>query len=247
MRVALVFLLLASASPALAVDVQRELAAAEDLALRGRAPAAIDAYQELLERGVDFPALRYNLGTLYLERGDVGRAILNLRACLRERPRHEDAAYNLARAEAARADQVDTAARRPLSARVAATVSSAEAAAAFLALSALVALLVAASGWTRGRARRAVAVALLASALPWLAAGGVLWARVIADYTAEAVVLSEEVAARKGPSDEAATTFLAHPGLYGAVVAEENGYARVRLDSGLDAWLPSDALGFLGR
>jgi len=234
------------AAPAQAVDAGRELAAAADLAERGRGRAAIAAYDALLESGVDFPGLRYNLGTLYLEESDVGRAVLHLRACLREQPRHDDARFNFARAEAARADRVDDTGRRRLWQVLAETQSSEEAAWALLLVSALCVLLLIAAGWTRGRTRRGVLSALLVGLVLWTLAAGAVWSRAIADDLVEAVVVQAEVAARKGPSADAASTFLAHPGLYGEVRAEENGFVRLRLSSGLDAWLPAEALAFIG-
>ena len=95
---------------------------------QGIAAAAIESYERLIERGVDTPQLRYNLGTLHLGQGEVGRAVQHLRACLRAAPRHEDARFNLGRAIAARQDHVEASGRRPLHREVADRVSSDEAA-----------------------------------------------------------------------------------------------------------------------
>jgi tetratricopeptide (TPR) repeat protein len=236
--------LLLAATPAAALDVTRELSAAEDLSVRGQSGAAIDAYRRVLESGHDGADLRYNLGTLYLTSGDVGRAVLHLRAALRAQPRHEDARFNLEQAIAARADHVDAGGREPITSRVASFVSSSEAAWFFLGALALFFALVGAWPWTRNGARRAVKIGAIVAALLLADAAFLLWARVVVDGTQEAVVLADEIPARAGPQDDAATTFLAHAGLFGEVVAREGGYARVRLDNGLDAWLPVEALAF---
>jgi SH3-like domain-containing protein len=100
---------------------------------------------------------------------------------------------------------------------------------------------------SRNGVRRAVKIGLVVAALLLADAAFVLWARVVVDSTEEAVVLADEVHARAGPQDDAATTFVAHAGLYGEVVAREKDYARVRLDNGLDAWLPIEALVFTSQ
>jgi SH3-like domain-containing protein len=61
----------------------------------------------------------------------------------------------------------------------------------------------------------------------------------------EGVVQKPEVSARKEPDAAAAEAFVAHAGLSGEIVDEQGGYARMRFENGLEAWLPVDALAVL--
>lgn len=235
-----------SAAPA---AVERELAEAEDLAVRGQQAAAIDAYRSLLERGVDFAELRYNLGTLYLEDGDLGRAVLHLKSAVRMDPRLDDARYNLERALGARADELEGAARE---ARVGSVVSdlvrSSEASLAFAGTLLVFVFLLGLWPWTqRGTGlRRFCTGALLLSGTAFALAALVLATRVQVDGEREAVILDSEVSARAGPSADAAVAFVAHAGLSGHIVDEESGFTRLRLENGLDAWFPRAALAVVG-
>lgn len=227
----------------------RELAEIESLAIRGQSDAALDGYRSLLERGLDFPALRYNLGTLYLEQGDVGRAVLHLRTALRDDPGLEDARYNLERALAARADELAGAPRAPglllrLAERVSSTTASLLSGGALLALVLLFGLW----PWTAPRTvlRRALGTAMVVALVAFAASAPLFAARVYADGREEAVLLDDEVSARVAPSVDAAVAFVAHAGLYGEVVAEEAGFLRLRLENGLDAWFPRASLGRVG-
>ncbi len=60
------------------------LAQAADLHARGLVDKAIDAYQSALRLGVDTPALHFNLGLLYQEKGDYPRALEHLERVLSE-------------------------------------------------------------------------------------------------------------------------------------------------------------------
>jgi hypothetical protein len=242
-------MLFAGAAPdARASSSAQQLAEAEGLALGDNAGAAVDAYDALLASGIDTPDLRYNLGTLQLQQGELGQAVLHLRAALRARPRDGDARFNLERALEARVDQVvgEARARRP-TAVVAGVVSADEAAVFLLVALALFFACLAARAWlSPGAARRALGYGVGIFALVLLGASLVAGLRSLHDAESEAVVLAGDVPARAGPSADARETFTAHAGLYGVVVEQEAGYSRVRLDNGLDAWLPDDALAFLG-
>jgi tetratricopeptide (TPR) repeat protein len=233
-----------------AAEPRPALEQAEAYALRGEADAALELYRSVLEQGHDFAALRYNLGTLSLERGELGPAVLHLRAALRHDPRLEDARFNLARALESRDDRVEGGAAPAASwTDVASVVRSSEAALAFGLLVLLLVLALSLWPWThpQSAARRLCsgALALFGSGLGLCAL--LLFARVRADDAAEAVVIEEEVAARAGPALDAAVRFVAHAGLFGDVIEEEGGWLRLRLPNGLDAWLPRTSLGVLGR
>lgn len=245
---ALVTVLLVAAHAEAASSTDDRLDAAEAHAVQGDADSAVKAYEALLDDGVDFAELRYNLGTLHLARGELGRAVLHLRTALKRDPAHEDAAHNLEVALAAREDRVIGTDLEPaLGDRVASWLPGDAAAWALLGLWLALSLVVGAVPWlpTRGRgAASAIAVVLVVGSL---AAGAVVVARATVLARTEAVVLDDEVEAKVAPDPSAAASFTAHVGLYGVVLEEEAGFCRVRLDNGLDAWIPKAALGFVGE
>jgi tetratricopeptide (TPR) repeat protein len=226
-----------------AVDVGPALKEAETLAIREETEAAIATYEKILEQGDAAPGLRYNLGTLYLEQGDVGRAVLHLRAAVREDPADDDARHNLDVALAGRADQLlGVGPGLPWWQALARQVRPGVAQVAFLAPFLLLLLLIAASPWLPvGRWPKALLVVI---AVLTIAGGIVLGARMADDRQALAVVL-EDTNALKGPDASAATAFEAHAGLSGTVRGEEGAFMRVRLDNGVEAWFERERLGLL--
>jgi hypothetical protein len=229
---------------AAAVDADARLAEAQRLAAQQEGAAAADAYRALLADRVDGPGLRYNLGTLLLEQGDVGGAMVQLLAARKLDPLDGDVRHNLSVALEARADRLagDASAapayvlgeRTPPSlARFAVAVPLA-----------LLGVLLALVGFTDGRARRAF-VLLAVVALVASGAGAIVYgARVMFEGTREAVIVAQ-CSARKEADAHAAESFTAHPGLSGVVVDDTGGFVRVRLDNGLEAWIEKGALAFV--
>lgn len=220
---------------------------AEQAAITGDRVRAIGLYQDLLAQGVNSVGLQYNLGTLYLESGDVGRAMLHLRSALLSDPSHEDAQHNWEVAIAARQDRIVDASRQP---PVPHQVAS------WLAPGRARSLLVMSIGWMSlllGGAtflganvlRRALRTLGLAVAIPALAGAVIVLAQLWILRGTEAVLLSGPIEARVAPSTEAEVSFTAHAGLFGVRIAEENGFVRLRLENGLDAWVPAERLGFV--
>lgn len=246
---ALMVVVVGGAGPAHAASAtEGRLAAASQLAQRGEVDAAIDAYEAVLEelqaKGRDSADVRYDLGTLSLERADLGRAVLHLTAATRLDPRDDDAAFNLALALEARTDRLaDVGAAGGAWRAVGASLHPTTTRAAFFALSLLVGLLVALSGFLgEGRAKRVVARARDAAIFALLVAGAALAARLSVERETIAVVLVDEIAAKKAPAADAPPAFTAHAGLSGRVVERKDGHARVRLDNGLEAWIEEAAL-----
>lgn len=226
-----------------AVDVGPALKEAETLAIREETEAAIATYEEILAQDDEAAGLHYNLGTLYLEQGDVGRAVLHLREALREDPADDDARHNLDVALAGRADQLlGVGPGLPWWQGLARQVGPGAAQASFLIPFLLLLLLVGGWPWLpAGRWRKA----LLAAVAVLTAGGGVvLGARMADDRQVLAVVL-EETDALKGPDASAATAFEAHPGLSGTVRQEQGAFVRVRLDNGVEAWFARERLGVI--
>lgn len=231
-----------------ASSIQRELREAETLAIRGEVDAAVAAYREILRQGIDHPDIRYNLGTLRLQQEDLGRAVLHLQTALRVDPRLEDARHNLDIALAARVDQITTASPRNAVESLRWEEWSASQVwficfgIAFFAASVL-----AIGAWLPYRKMRVWSYRLCAvSSLAAIALGWTGYRLGELRQREEAVVLADELPARMGPAQDAAASFTAHAGLNGYVMARENGFVRLRLENGLDAWFPQDSLASLG-
>lgn len=224
------------------------LAEAEALARRKEPAAAIDLYRAARKDGLDGAALRYNLGTLLLEEGRVGEAVLHLRAAQRRAPRDPDIRHNLGVALEARTDRLaGDPILHPLDA-LGSTVPPRAARWLFGVPLALLGLVVGGLAFAEGRART-VARGLAAACTIASVGGATLWlARRSAEAAREVVLLSESASALKEPGLDAAEAFAAHAGLYGEVVdevAEGGGFVRVRFENGLEAWLANKDVGFV--
>jgi tetratricopeptide (TPR) repeat protein len=231
---------------ALAVEDAR-LRQAEQLAKKKEREAAMDLYRAVLDDAsaaapkLDGADVRYNLGTLCLESGDLGCAVLHLRAAARLDPLDDDVRHNLDVALEARTDRLagspvvdpvrEIGARvPPFAARLALAVP--------LALLGLALVLVA---FAPARARAAARVIASVAALACVAGAVVYFARRSVESTREAVVTVPETPALKEADTSSTVAFTAHAGLHGDVMASEttaNGeLLRVRFENGLEAWL----------
>jgi tetratricopeptide (TPR) repeat protein len=224
-------------------DVALRLQHAEELAATREGDAAMDTYRAVLQQGHDGAALRYNLGTLAFQRGDIGRAVLHLRAAERLDPWDDDVRHNLQVALAARVDQLaaDDAqldVSRALAARTPPRLVRWGLA---LVLTLLGAALLA-RALLGGAARRVAALLAGVAAAATVPIAG-LWAlRLRFEGKDEAVVVVDEVVARKDAGEAAAQAFIAHAGLTGVVVDERGAFLRLRFDNGLETWLPRSSV-----
>jgi tetratricopeptide (TPR) repeat protein len=82
-----------------------EMQVANALYANGRYAEAAQSYEQLLAQGVADSALYYNLGSAYLNQGDVGRAILNYRRAAELDPRDAETQAALVAARALALDQ----------------------------------------------------------------------------------------------------------------------------------------------
>jgi hypothetical protein len=239
MRELFVCLALALASGAAGGPDER-LAQAEMLAKKRELDGAADLYRALLAEGRDGTDLRYNLGTLCLEVGDIGCAVVHLRAAARMDPRDDDVRHNLAVAFEARADRLAGAPvvdpLRVVGARVPPLVARWALALPLALLGFAFVLMAMLHSPVRATASTAAMVAAVAS----IVGGGVYACRVIVEATEEAVVIVPETPALKEPDPGAAVAFTAHAGLHGEVVGrslDASDLLRLRFDNGIEAWI----------
>jgi tetratricopeptide (TPR) repeat protein len=70
-------------------------------------PGALEAYQEILEAGLESSDLYYNLGNVYFKLGELGRSILNYERALDLAPGDPDVRANLELARSLTADEIE--------------------------------------------------------------------------------------------------------------------------------------------
>ena len=211
---------------------------AEGFAAHGEPDTARATYGALLDEltasgASASAALHYNVGTLALGAGDVGPAVLHLLAAERRAPLDDDIRHNLNAALARRADQVEGNTSLPLGARL----PPGPVRATFGACLALLGILLAVAGIRRRGLPRAVVRAAAAAAL----VSGAIFAVRFAAERAVVVVVQQDTEARPQP-DASAAGFTVHPGLTGAVVSEQQGFVRLRLENGVDVWVDHGAI-----
>lgn len=212
---------------------------AERLAAHGELDAARAQYQtihdELADSGADASAaLHYNLGTLALSSDDMGTAVLHLLAAARRAPLDDDIRHNLATALTRRADHVEAARQDAIGARLPPGAVSVV----LGALLGLLGLVLAVRGTSSGRPAVVAGRATVPLLVAVVVAGILFGLRLAADAATVAVVMIE-TEARPQP-DTSATGFTVHPGLTGHVVAEQEGFVRLRLENGVDVWVDHD-------
>lgn len=213
------------------------LDAAETALLEDRYGEAVEGYRALLERGHDGGLIHYNLGNAYLRQGELGRAVASYRRGLARLPRHGDLQANLAFARA----NVRDAVAPPEPSVAASTVFFWHRR---LSLRELGAVLLVANlafwgvlGWMLQYGRKEAFLWLAgASAVVILAAGGSL--AVHAWWPARvAVVLPAEVEAAAAPRPDALVRFKLHSGTELRVEELRDGWVRIALPNGEQAWL----------
>jgi hypothetical protein len=231
------------------MDLTKKLREAETLSIRDKTTAAIDAYETLLDRGVDFPGLRYNLGTLYLQKGDIGAAVLHLLTAKRQDPNLPDVRHNLDAAFAQRDDTVSSGRTSTwIVSRWIREMSPSQVGWCFVICLLCFLFIFALQTWPPRRPRLQMYKrrSCLVLGLLCLGSFAVLLEKQNQDQESIGVVLQSDVPARKGPGDDAAISLRANSGLFGTIVESQNGYDRLRLENGFDVWISQKHLGYVG-
>lgn len=228
MAAVLVLLLLQAAGPS--AEAERLFEAGQALVAEGDTAGAVAAWEGVLATGWTAAAVEHNLGTLALERGDVGRARLHLERAARLDPASASTAHNLRLAREA----AGLGARPAWHAawdRLVGVVGPVGLVALALSL-AFGALGV----WFLERRRTAAAVGVLAL-VAVAAAGAALWERT----RPVAVVVAPEADVREAPAASAAAVARVRAGETVTVGESEAGWRHVVAD-GEPGWLPEAAV-----
>lgn len=232
----LIALLLASSAPA---SPPERFEQANALYRAGDFSGAASEYDALVKDGFASPSLHLNLGNAQARLGLRGRAVASWERALRLDPWDEDAGANL---RAARTEDPDRAlAGEPtLLARVVERTSDGVAVVIFLLPWWLLWGALALRPRVGGRMRRTLSALALLSALGVLA-GVILVAGRARDRRLPLVILvAPSTPVREGPSPALKAAFELHEGTRARVVRQSGGFVLVRLDGGLEGWLPVD-------
>ncbi len=209
------------------------------------------AYGTVLDGGLDSPALRLNLAAAQVQLGDRGRAALHLRAAGRlASMNHDDASARAVNAAYAALRPGEGEAWPPMilpsGSRLALTASESAGvttlAGVFIGCWSIGWLLL---GARVARIARTPTLAIAALLVAGALSGGLLAAASVADARADhlGVVVRDGVTPRAGPGE----AFDSVAGAAAAasdvrIVSERDGWAKVELSSGVEAWLPLDAI-----
>ena len=225
---------------------------ANDLYEAGRYSEAADAYERLVDQGLESSDLFYNLGNAYFKSGDLGRAILNYRRADRLDPRDQDIQANLDQARDQTVDQLGAAGDALVVRFVRfakSWVTLNEMAVAALVLWALLLGSLTAYMYMKPKGVRRLAkfasvggLALLVVCLFLL--GGMWYAD---GERSDAVVVEESVDVLSGPGTQYVTVFTLHAGAEASVIETRAGWARLGLPGGeLQGWVPAAAVQRVG-
>ena len=241
----LAILLAGPAHPARASDMTRLFLDGLKDAEEGRYQEAADKFESIARSGAANGRLYYNLGGVYLKKGDLGRAILWYERAVRLMPADPDLKFNLAYARSLVKDE--PAPGESVLIRVAffwknflppRTIQwSALAANAMMWLSFGILI------FYRRRLFRIVGVGALV--LNLLFTPTAVYQVYNRHYVKQAVVLPAEIEVRSGRSGEATAMFLLHAGTKVRIDDEQDGYVRVRFVKDKVGWVERTVLGII--
>ena len=220
---------------------------------RGEYVEAAQQYETLIGLGYRDATVHYNLGNAYLERGDLGQAILNYLRAEELSPRDPDIAANL---ELARSRTVDR--LQPEGDSLVAGISdfgrrwatTGELGAAALLLWAIGGLAVGALIlWPAMRLRRLLRGGTVVALAAMLVSLTLLLSMLYANpYANTGVVTVQTVEVLEGPGPQYQETFALHSGAQVRLVDSRHGWLQVALPGGeLQGWAPDHALEAVGR
>lgn len=198
---------------------------------------AASAYEALAAEGLSSGALHHNLGNARYRLGVRGAAIASWERALRLEPGDDDARENL---RAARSDDPDRAlcGEATLFSRLVERTGDGAALALFVAPWWLLWGALALRSRAGRRARAALAAAAILAAVGVLCGGALLVGRARDRAFPLAIVTAPSTPVRAGPSAALKADFELHEGTRVRLREVAGDLARVRLDGGLEGWLP---------
>ena len=214
--------------------------------LSGDLARAAAAWQALLDEGVASPELETNLGTALLRSGKRGLAALHFERALLLDPGDDDARADLAELRRNNVDRLEGEEEGGGEAlyRFLAPLPGTAAAIALVACWSIAWLLVALRLFAPALGARLPLGTAAAVAFGLVAISGALTLGGAAGHRIalhRGVIVAPAVPAREGPQPKAHSPFEVHEGTLVRVDDAENGYRRIKLQTGLAGWVPAEA------
>lgn len=215
--------------------------------VNGNFVGAIEAYEQLLARGLSSAKLYYNLGNAYFKSDRLGKAVVSYRRALRLAPGDEDARYNLSVAEARTKDDIEQlpefflagwmrSVRRTMNCTAWSIVSLAALACALALV--LLYLLAQRLAWRKAGFYGMLVAALLFVAATSFAAGE---RREMLDRS-QAVVMTASAAVKSSPDKSATDLFVLHEGTPVRISDRLDGWCEITIADGKKGWLEARKL-----
>lgn len=206
--------------------------------------AAAEGYSRLILAGLRNGAMYYNLGNCYFKLGMLGKAILSYRLAERYLPRDQDLQTNLAYAREMTRDKIES---RQLTSFLDefcfwySKLNMKELLLVFLAANAICWGLALARLWLqRDYLRYLFLAALSLTAVLGVSLGIKAYQ---SNFSADAVVITQEVAVRAGIGAGSTALFQLHDGVECRIIQEEHDWVKLQLADGKRGWAESRWLG----
>lgn len=222
---------------------QTALQEAETALKKGQPDLALAGYEKMLQQGFDGAQLHYNIGSLTMKKGDLSRAIFHLERAKQLDPFDDNINANLEVARASRVDADVGAHHQPdgwelitraLPWDVTVGVWLCLLIAAWL-------LLIFRSALKKGHHRIPLGWVLFVGMLGLLLTGVLSYRVTLNDKNFAALKVAQSDG-KSAPAASAETAFTAHTGAYGEILEAQNGFLRLRLHNGLEAWFEESSL-----
>jgi len=211
---------------------------------------AVEQYQQIVDRGLESPALYLNTGNSYFRLGKIGKAILFYERGIRLDPGDEDLSHNLAFAISRTTDKIETLPGIFLFQWWESATALFSITGWTLLLYVLFLLLLACIGFfflshdlqvskISFFAGIVVIILLLLNA-------GILISRVSVENSSKyAVVMESSVIVKSSPDKESVDAFIIHEGLKVSIVDKVENWYRLRLEDGKSGWVKKEAFEFI--
>jgi tetratricopeptide (TPR) repeat protein len=216
---------------------------------------AAEAYEQIVDQGVQDSILYYNLGNSYFKLEDYGRAILSYRRAQVLAPRDGDIHANLDLARAQALDQLDIPRNEIFSSQMAHftqqwfTLNEFALFALGLWLTFAALLVAYSTSETSSRLREGLQYALIVAVILVLFGSISLGSRLYLEKTQPAgVVLAGEIDIKSGPGAQYITEFTLHSGAEVSILETRGNWARLALPGGeLQGWVSTDTVEAVAR
>ena len=211
----------------------------------GHYEGALAQFMAVAGTGIENGKLAYNIGNTWMQKGDLGNAILWYERALRLMPRDPDLIFNRNVALAQVTDRQEASENPVLSVlffwKKGLTLNALQ----WLAIGSGLIFWVLCGLQLFLRRPPFKALAMVFGALFALFASTALWDTVSLNHTQRGVILPQELSVRSGLSETATELFILHAGSRVVVEQERSGWVRIAFSEGKIGWVKRGAVGVI--